>query len=96
MSKRGLSDPVGRRLGRRRERERRLRFGDDDRTPEQLRNPAEVVLEDPQHRRRVERRRRVVERVEEDAVAAERRPLLLPVNARNPGRLPGQQLRGEV
>ena len=56
----------------------------------------EVLLEHLQHRRRVERGRRVVERVERAPRAAERHLLLLAVYARDPGRLAGEELRGEV
>ena len=49
-----------------------------------------------QHRRRVERCGGVVEREEHDGRAAERHLVLLPVNAGDPVRTPGEELRGEV
>src|SRR5204862_5074286 len=48
------------------------------------------------HARRVERGRRVVDRVEENAAAAERRLLFLPVDPRDSRRLAREQFRGEV
>ena len=56
----------------------------------------EVLLEGLQHRRRVERRGRVVDRVERDAATADERLLRAAVHARDPGRLAGEELRGEV
>src|SRR5438445_11095634 len=74
-----------------------LRLGlGDERAAEQLGEAPEVRLEHLEHPRRVQRRRRVVERIEKDAVAAERHFLLLPVHARDPGRPAGEQLRREV
>src|SRR5204862_8363323 len=63
---------------------------------EQLGEAREVGLEHLQHRGRVERRGRVVERVEEHAPVADRGLLLLPVDAGDPGRLAGEELRREV
>src|SRR5438105_3701196 len=63
---------------------------------EQLRQAAEIGLEHLEHPRRIERRRRVEERVEEHAVASEHDLLLGPVNARDAERLAREQLRREV
>src|SRR4029079_3741969 len=62
------------------------RLGHDGREAEQLRDPAKVLLQHREHRARVERRRRVVERVEHDLVAAEHHLLRNAVHARDPGR----------
>ena len=56
----------------------------------------EVVLERLQHRGRVERGSRVVERVEQHRRRGERHLLLLAVHARDPERPAGEELRGEV
>src|SRR5437763_3560056 len=80
----------------RRERLRGLRRRGCDLAAEQLRQAREVGLEHPQHRRRVERRRRVVQRVEQHATAPERRLLLLAVDSRDAGRLAREQLSREV
>ena len=59
-------------------------------------NPREVLLEHLQHRGRVERGCRVVERVEEHRARAERHFLLVPVHLRDPSRLAREELRREV
>ena len=66
------------------------------RVAEQGRQAREVVLERLQHRRRVERGGRVIERVEQDRRRGERHLLLLAVHARDPERAAGEELRGEV
>src|SRR4029450_11951553 len=68
----------------------------DDLASEQLGETREVLLEHLQHRRRVERRGVVVERVEQHAAAAEGDLLLGPVHTRDPRRLAREQLRREV
>src|SRR5262249_17496286 len=65
-------------------------------TPQQIGNPSEVLLEHLQHRRGVERRRRMIERVETDRPRTERDLLLdavYPGDTRRPSR---EQLRREV
>ena len=56
------------------------------------RQAGEVGLEHLEHRRRVERGGRVVERIEEDAAAGDRQLLLLAVHARDPERPAGEEL----
>ena len=77
----GLRDEHGRGL-----RRRRVDAAD------QRREPREVLFEHVEHRRRVERGCRVVDRVEEHAAAAERDFLLLAVDARDAGGLPERSL----
>src|SRR5581483_10257716 len=72
------------------ERELRLRL---ERAPEQLGEPREIGLEHLEHGGRVQRRRRVVQRIEEDGAPAERRLLLLAVHPWDPERPHGDQLR---
>ena len=62
----------------------------------QRRQAGEVRLEHLEHRGRVERGGRVVERVEQDAAAGDRELLLLAVHARDPERPPGEELGREV
>ena len=56
----------------------------------------EVLLEHLQHPGRVQRRRRMEDRIQRDRVAAEHDLLLAPVHLRDPGRLAREQLGGEV
>ena len=67
-----------------------------DRALQQRRDAREVLLEHLQHRRRVERGRGVVERVQEHRARAERHLLLVPVHLRDARRLPREELRREV
>src|SRR6476620_4780057 len=62
----------------------------------QLRQAGKVRLEHLEHRRRVERRGRVVKRIEEHAAAGDRQRLLLPVYASDAERPPGEELGREV
>src|SRR5581483_1018053 len=82
------------RLGREPEPRRRPRRLDGP--AEQLRQAREVRLQHVEHPRRVESRRRMEERVEDDPQAAEHHLLLLPVDTRDPERLARQELRREV
>ena len=70
--------------------------GGGEGAPEELGDAGEVGLEHLEHRGRVQRGRRVVERIERHAAAAERRLLLLPVHARDAERPAGEELRREV
>src|SRR5918992_2875126 len=79
-----------------RQQRRCLGLGDGKYPPQQLRKTPEVLLEHLQHRRRVQRRGRVVQRVEEHLAAADVRLLLMAVDACDARLLPGQELRGEV
>ena len=63
---------------------------------DQLGEPCEVLFENAQHRRRVQRRGRVVERVEQHRPRAELDRLLLAVDARDPDVLAAQLLRRVV
>src|SRR5581483_11696927 len=95
---RELEEPelLGRRRGRD-EGELRLRRRErPEASAEQLGQLREVGLEHLQHRRRVERGGRVVERVELDRAPADRRLLLLPVHLRDAERPAGEKLRREV
>src|SRR5215470_19214280 len=67
-----------------------------ERAAEELGDAREVLLEHAQHRGRVERSGGVIERIEQHAAPAELDLLLLAVDARDPGRLAGQELRREV
>src|SRR6516164_5729552 len=60
------------------DRRRRGRLRTEDR-----REAREIRLEHFEHRRRVERRGRVVERIEDDAAAGDRQLLLMPVHTRD-------------
>src|SRR4051812_38842926 len=64
--------------------------------PEKRREACEVGFEHLEHRPRVERSRRVVERKEDNAATGDRQLLLLPVHARDAERAAGEQLRREV
>src|SRR5918997_502725 len=61
-----------------------LRLQDVAGAPHQLRNASEVLLQDLEHPRGVERGGRVVQRIQQDAIAADRRLLLDSVHARDP------------
>ena len=63
---------------------------------EQRGQPRDVLLEDVEHRRGVERSGRVVERVEGHRAPAQRHVLLLAVHARDPERAAGEQRRREA
>src|SRR5262245_48082808 len=67
-----------------------------ERPAEQLGDAPEVILQNLEHPGRVKGCRRVVERIEEHAPAAERHLLLLAVNASDPRLLPREELGGEV
>src|SRR5439155_17297899 len=66
------------------------------RPAEEFRDPREVLLEHLEHRRGVERCGGVVDRVEQNAPAAERDLLLLAVDACDPELLAREELRREV
>ena len=63
---------------------------------EELRQPREIALEHLEHRRGVERRRRVEERIEGHGPPAERHRLLLAVHARDPERAAREERGGEA
>src|SRR5215831_18682587 len=63
---------------------------------EEPRQALEVRFEHLEHRRRVERGGRVVDRIEDDAAAGDRQRLLLAVHAGDAERTAGEELRREV
>src|SRR5436190_77624 len=75
---------------------RHRRCGRLDRAAEQLRQAREIRLEHLQHRRRVQRGGRMVERVEQNVAATELGFLRLAVHACDPERAAREELRGEV